>query len=247
MDHLDSKFKDNKEELLNNGITILQNIYDDDIILDLRKQILDNLSLMKQTRKDEDSRHLAAFHRYPEFEKLHGLVSCNETVLQFLDYVLDGKKVRSIGNDDITVNRSQHWHKDLLRGKYSTHLNSVDNIWSKQNCSVFRILLYLQDTSSLKIVKGSHLKPISLQNDDHAIPSDDDDVAVVTIKKGDIGIMDIRTTHRGATKEFFDNEYFKENKGILIATVLGEVDSKLTDNMEKGNFHRLMNWMERNP
>jgi hypothetical protein len=29
--------------------------------------------------------------------------------------------VRTIGLSDITINRSQDWHKDLLRGKYRCH------------------------------------------------------------------------------------------------------------------------------
>ncbi len=239
---MENFYEKNKQELEKNGITILKNVVDDHEIEQARNIMEKYSYLMKNTRDTKTALHLASFHRYPEFEKLHSLLSCNNIVLEFLDFVLDGKKVRSIGNDDIMINRAQHWHKDILRGKYSVYLDQ-GNICGKDDCHVYRILLYLQDSSSLKIIRGSHLIPISLENDKHALPKDTDEIIIIPVKKGDIAIMDIRTTHRGSSESVFNTPEAEINKSMLIATVLGSTESKLTDDMEKGNFNRLMDWM----
>src|SRR5262249_6755072 len=154
------------------------------------------------TRPTPSSRHLAGFHLYPELESLHNRLASNKRVLDFMGLVLRGQKARSIGLSDITINRSQHWHKDLLRGKYAPYLNGLD-IWDCECAGVYKLLMYLQEGASLKIVRGSHRVPVSLGSDEHAEPSDNDDVVEVSFKEGDVVVMDIRTSHRGSTEEVF--------------------------------------------
>jgi hypothetical protein len=92
---------------------------------------------LKNTRPTPSSRHLAGFHRYPELESLHGQLAGNKKVLNFMKLVLGVQQVRSIGLSDITINRSQNWHKDLLRGKYESYLNGVE-IWDCDSAGVYK-------------------------------------------------------------------------------------------------------------
>ena len=145
---------------------------------------------------------------------------------------------------DITINRSQHWHKDLLRGKYATYLNGVD-IWDCECPGVYKLRMYLQDGRSLKIVRGSHRVPLSLESDEYAEPSDNADVVDVWFKAGDVLVMDIRTSHRGSTEDVFLSQAYDDNPNILLSTALGVDGGKLTDAMEFGNARRLMDWHDR--
>src|SRR5262249_53517750 len=210
-----------------------------------REQVMKPWSLYKNTRPTQSSRHLAGFHRYPELESLHKLLAGNKKVLNFMKLVLGGQQARSIGLSDITINRSQHWHTDLLRGKYEPYLNGVD-IWEGECAGVYKLLMYLQDGTSLKIVRGSHRVPISLENDEHAEPGDNADVVDVSFKAGDVVVMDIRTSHRGSTEDVFQSGTYDDNPKILVSTALGVVGGELTDAMEFGNCRRLMDWQDRN-
>ena len=156
--------------------------------------------------------------------------------------VLVGQQARSIGLSDITINRSQHWHTDLLRGKYEPYLNGVD-IWGSECAGVYKLLMYLQD-GNLKIVRGSHRVPVSLENDEHAEPGDNADVVGVSFKAGDVVVMDIRTSHRGSTEDVFLSGVYDDDPKILVSTALGVDGGKLTDAMEFGNARRLMDWQD---
>ena len=101
------------------------------------------------------SGHLAGFHRYPELEHLHALVSSNPLVLDILRTATGCSQIRSIGLSDITVNRSQQWHVDLLRGRYQAHLQP-ETCWGSDGGGVYKILLYLQPGATLKVVPGAH-------------------------------------------------------------------------------------------
>jgi hypothetical protein len=131
-----------------------------------------------------------------------------------------------------------------LRGEYQSFLQDVD-VWGEEGGGVFRILLYLQDSSSLKIVKGSHLEPVALDKDEHCEPDDDSRVMSVSVEEGDIAVMDVRTSHCGSPEHVFQSEEFTVNPRAMVATTLGMVDGRLTDAMEAGNARRLMDWQER--
>src|SRR5262249_1322391 len=142
------------------------------------------------------------------------------------------------------INRSQHWHTDLLRGKYASYLNGVD-IWDSECAGVYKLLMYLQDGASLTIVRGSHRLPRSLENDEYAEPDDNADVVNVSIKAGDVVVMDIRTSHRGSTEEVFLSGAYDDHPKILVSTALGVDGGKLTNAMEVGNAQRLRDWRDR--
>jgi len=239
---IENNYLDWKVELVNDGLVVLPQIFSRSAIKDIRELILSNLSLLRNTRAAESSLHLAGFHRYPEFENLHSMLSCNEVVLGFLRYILDGGHVRNTGITDITINRSQCWHKDLLRGPYESLLQP-EVIWKSQG-EIFRIVVYLQDSSQLKIVPGSHREPISLQSDNEAVPVDNHRIKYISIKAGDVVVMDVRTTHRGADEAHFID--YDGGPSILVATTLGSDKSRLTDQLEYGNASRLRDWMNRN-
>src|SRR5262249_15250904 len=161
----------NVQELRRDGITVLEGVFDRETVDLSREQVMKHRSLYKNTRPTPSSRHLAGFHLYPELESLHNLLAGNKKVLNFMKLVLGGQQARSIGLSDITINRSQHWHTDLLRGKYAPYLNGV-NIWDIECAGVYKLLMYLQDGASLKIVRGSHRVPRSLENDQYTEPDD---------------------------------------------------------------------------
>jgi len=235
-------------QLKENGITILPSVFSQETVKILRNRILENTHLMKHTRSANYALHLASFHRYPELEKIHSMISCNDRILQFLRCVIGNKNkvIRSIGNSDIAINRSQQWHKDLLRGKYA-HYHTPENIWNEDKSTAYRIIFYLQESKNLQIVQGSHLVPQSLESDQALIPSDDAKILQLHIQSGDVVIMDIRTTHRGMTDEYVNEkkEPLIKHPSILVATVLGSVDSYLTLKMEEGNSYRLRDWDEK--
>lgn len=238
-----STMTDKIRSLKSEGLVVLNQIIDENIITDARKLILKNRDLLKNTRQTASSGHLAGFHRFPALEPLHTILSCNSIIMQFLESVLAGEKLRNIGLSDITVNRSQEWHNDLLRGKYEKHLN--ENIWEPNAGGVFKILLYLQNSESLKYIKSSHIKPISLSDDSLAQPSRNQEVSSIAVHTGDIVIMDIRCSHRGVDESFYANGQHDKNPKILISTVLGGINRELTRSMEIGNFYRLMDWDRR--
>ena len=238
---------DNTQQLLADGYTVLKGVFDKQTITQSRKRIIDNLSLFKNTRPTSSSLHLAGFHRFPKLEPLHTILSSNKTILNFLSEVLKGKDVRSIGLSDITINRSQCWHKDLLRNKFQSYIDDDSISWEKNSAGVYKILFYLQSGSSLKVVSGSHVEKVSLENDHYSEPSDDSLVRSVPVEEGDIVITDVRTSHRGSQESIFQSEEFVKNQCILTSTALGRIDGELTNAMEIGNFYRMIDWMKRNP
>src|SRR5262245_58016729 len=154
----------NLQELRRDGLTVLEGVYDRKTVDLSRKQVMEHWSLYKNTRPTPSSRHLAGFHLYPELVSLHNLLAGNKKVLNFMKLVLGGQQPRSIGLSDITINRSQHWHKDLLRGKYAPYLNGVD-FWDCECAGVFKLLMYLQDGTSLKIVRGCNALSMSREQE----------------------------------------------------------------------------------
>ena len=235
----------NVQELRKTGITVLKGVFDQETVRQLKRKVLKNRPLYKNTRPTPSSLHLAGFHRFPKLEPIHKLLAGNARILNFLKVLLEGKPVRSIGLSDITINRSQCWHKDLLRGEYQSFLDK-ETIWGAEGGGVFRLLLYLQKSSSLRIIEGSHLVPVSLEEDRHCEPEDDTGVVTVSVNEGDVAVMDIRTSHRGSPEHVFQSENFTSNPRALVATTLGIADGGLTNAMEQGNARRLKDWQERN-
>jgi GR25 family glycosyltransferase involved in LPS biosynthesis len=234
----------NVQELRRDGVTVLEGVFDREAIDLARGQVMEHGYLYKNTRPTPSSRHLASFHRYPELESLHSLLAGDTKLLSFMKLVLGGKQARSIGLSDITINRSQPWHTDLLRGKYAHYLNDVD-LWGGECAGVYKLLMYLQDGASLKVIRGSHRHPVSLENDEYAEPADNLDVMNVPAKAGDVVVMDIRTSHRGSTEEVFLAGAYDDDPKILVSTVLGLDGGQLTNAMEIGNSQRLLDWQDR--
>lgn len=236
----------NVKQLQRDGTTVLRGIFDKATVVQARQLVLDNRSLFKNTRPSPSAGHLPSFHRFPALELLHTMLSGNPIILEFLRFMLGGMGVRSIGLSDITINRSQHWHTDLLRGSFKTHMNG-SRPWDVDGGGVYKVLLYLQDGASLKTVSGSHIKPISLDDDHYSEPCENANINTIRVHAGDIVIMDIRSTHCGAEESAYASGQWDDNPRILISTMLGGIDCWLTRAMETGNFYRLMKWMDSNP
>jgi len=193
------------------------------------------------TRPNADSRHSAGFHRFPELEPLHQALETNVVIQAALANFYLPHETVAIGLCDITINRSQDWHTDLLRGKYARFL-SPGICWSAKTTSCVKALLYLQDSRSLKVVPGSHLRPVSLVNDGACIPARNANVTSVAVKSGDIVLMDIRTVHRGSTEAEMAKVAAGDAPRILVSTVFGARGAELTRAMQTGNTHRLRDW-----
>lgn len=238
---LDTKSIQNS--LSDNGYAVIPSAFSPQEIPDIRKEILANLHLFKCTRTSDNARHLASFHRHPRLEALHTRLSCNSKVLQSLEAVF-GEDLATIGLSDITINRSQQWHKDLLREKYAAHLDGVD-IFDSKALSPIKALLYLQPSSALKVVPGSHLHASDLKRGDSAMQEEWDDVQEVKIQSGDVILIDIRLTHAGSTESDLEEKSLDDNAKILVSTVFGRDKSLMARGMERGNMERLFDWQDR--
>lgn len=232
------------ESVRQSGAGVLCGAFDESEVAMARRTILDRTHLMRNTRPSPMSRHLAGFHRFPSLEPLHQLITGNQMVREAMADLL-GENFRTIGLTDITINRSQQWHKDLLRGRFSRHIDD-DQPCKNHHGKLFKVILYLQDSTSLHIVPGSHRQDISLERDEFAIPANGEVVEQVKARIGDAVIIDICTTHRGSGEEAFQSLTSFDSARILVSTVFGARDCEFADRMELGNMERLLAWQRAN-
>ena len=228
----------------NNGYYILKNIFNSSELENYRKKIFNHIDLFPNTRPSPNSRHLAGFHRYPELVTIHSEILSNNQIKEVFSLISDKGKWISIGLTDITINRSQQWHTDLLRGKYKSYIYT-DNLDSINEGGVYKILLYLQEGKNLKVVPKSH-KIFSPLNDNSSEKfASQNDIKTLEIGEGDVIIMDIRLQHKGATEDEMMKKELKDNAKILISTVIGESSKELTHQMMLGNAYRQADWDEK--
>lgn len=229
------------EQLNRDGCCVLPSIFNDERIEEFRKTTLDNLGSMGQTRDVAHSYHLAGFHRFPALSFLHSEIAANSSINEFLSEYYGSAPYFAIGLSDVTVNRSQHWHTDLLRGEYSTFLDAIDP-WSMRGDGCIKALVYLQTGRSLRIARGSHLVPTPLDDkllDDLAGTRE---VTQLEVNAGDVVMMDIRSLHRGSTDDEMRKPELADSPKILISTVFGPVKSAFAEAMQLGNAHRMARW-----
>jgi GR25 family glycosyltransferase involved in LPS biosynthesis len=234
-------------ELQEKGFTVLKGVFSPAEVEEFRQRVRHNLALFRNTRPSSSALHLAGFHRFPELETLHTQLAGNAVIRRFFEAVTGESVMQTIGLSDITINRSQCWHKDLLRGKFSSWLENREIIWGEDGGGVYKVLFYLQPGSSLKVIRGSHRIPIPLDDDHASEPDEQSPVVSIPVEPGDIVIMDIRMTHRGATEDVYASGRYDDDPRILVSTAMGAARKPLTRAMEIGNFHRLLDWMQRNP
>lgn len=230
------------EQVKTIGGVVIPGVFDGDTIESARHLVMDHSHIMPNTRPTPSSRHLAGFHDYPGLAPLQKMLTENVWVSEAMKRLCNGN-MRTIGLTDITVNRSQQWHKDLLRGEFLDYLGD-EFPCRKWHGSVFKVIAYLQDSNSLQILPSSHQQDISLDSDEPAIPSDDRGV-ILPARAGDAVIIDICTTHRGATEAVFASTSVEKYPKILVSTVFGETGAPLTERMEQGNSARLASWRSR--
>lgn len=237
------EFKRNSElsNLKKDGYHVLKSVFNQAQIELARNQVLKNLKLFKNTRTTISSRHLAGFHRYPQLDSLHSMLTSKEEIYKHISNELGGMEVVTIGLSDITINRSQEWHCDLLRGAFSSYLDE-DICWGANGGGVYKALLYLQQGKSLAVVPGSHTKKVSLADDAAAVPNDMQSISYIPVNPGDVVIMDIRLIHRGSHEVETELLKLDETAKILISTVFAGIGCPLTSAMEEGNFFRLKAW-----
>ncbi|WP_243611964.1 hypothetical protein [Shimia aestuarii] len=228
-------------ELDAEGVCVLSGALDAEKIAALRDTCLRQRGLMGQTRDIDHSQHLAGFHRFDAFAGVDQAFQHCDAINGFLDAYFGPGAYAPIGLSDITINRSQHWHTDLLRGPYARFLDGVDP-WASTRGECLKALIYLQDGKSLRFVKGSHRAPSPL--DDAAL----DELAraqrdtQLDIKAGDVVMMDIRGLHRGATDAEMARAEMVDAPKILLAHVFGKRGAPFAEAMEKGNAARMQDW-----
>lgn len=226
------------------GYCILPSVFSDSDIENFRAAAVANLGIMGQTRDVAHSYHLAGFHRFPSLSAIHARIASEGAINQFLSAYYGGSPYYAIGLSDITVNRSQQWHTDLLRGRYSKFLeNGI--AWQESGGSCIKALVYLQDGASLGILPGSHLVPSPL--DDPLLDSlaRSQNVVWLNVRAGDVVMMDIRMLHRGSTDEEMRRPELAQAPKILVSTVFGSIGSAFTQAMQIGNVHRMADWDRR--
>lgn len=225
------------------GVGVLPAAFDAASIDRARALVLAHTDLMKRTRPTPSARHLAGFERFPALEPLHAEIVDNAIVAAALHELL-GPSLRTIGLSDITIDRSQQWHKDLLRGDYRRFLGSVEPC-AHHHGEAYKVIWYLQGSSSLQVVPGSHRHDIDLSGDEHAIPGPEVSVASVPVEAGDAVIIDLCTTHRGADEATYLDRTADAPARILVSAVFTAVDSDFADRLEAGNAARLADWDRR--
>lgn len=233
--------KDLTRELVERGFCILPSVFGAADIAEFRAATEANLGSMGRTRDAAHSFHLAGFHRFPSLAALHGRIVSDGRINDFLADYYAGNRFYAIGLSDITVNRSQQWHTDLLRGRYADFLK--DGLaWGPPGAGCIKALVYLQDGASLGIVPGSHRVETPL--DDLLLDrlAQSKDVVKVAVKAGEVVMMDIRALHRGATDAEMSRPELAERPKILLSTVFGAIGSAFTQAMQIGNAHRMADW-----
>lgn len=231
--------------LADKGFCVVPRVFDAPIIDQMRRTILGNVGMMSNTRPTETARHLAGFHRFPCFEAIHAAIATDVQVRRILDSVYRDCQMIALGLSDITINRSQPWHTDLLRGDYAKYLTS-EICWEIAEPPCLKALVYLQDGASLHAIAGSHRQPIALSDDRNAVPADGAEIEPIKAEAGDVILMDIRTVHRGATEAEMAAKGLGADGKILISTVFGDRYSRLAQAMQKGNAERTVDWDMRN-
>lgn len=232
------------ESLDRDGVQILKAAISHSAIQDMRAAILAQKDQMASTRAAAHARHLAGFHRNDKLARVHETLADNPALQGALTAHYGAGNATLFGLSDITINRSQHWHTDLLRGKYARFLDGVD-VWAEPRATCIKALAYLQDGKSLRFVRGSHKSPTPL--DDVALEAlaDRSDVHQLTVEAGDIVLMDLRTLHRGSTDAEMSSETLEHSPKILVSTVFGQKNAPLTKAMAQGNAARLADWEAR--
>jgi ectoine hydroxylase-related dioxygenase (phytanoyl-CoA dioxygenase family) len=238
------EIQDAAEELRNKGYVVLQAIHSMPTIEAARATILEQRGLLRNTRPTPSAGHRAGFHRLPTLRPLHELVSSQSQIRAVLDAAVGGKGVRTVGLSDITMNRSQGWHRDLLRGPYQKYLDQ-NLIWDSSHGVLFKALLYLQRSSSLRLIAGSHLMRCRLDSDDESTPSDEDTIDSPWVEAGDVILMDLRMSHCGSPEKAFAVAEARRHPKLLVSTVFGAIESPLTAQLENGNSVRQADWDRR--
>lgn len=239
----EANIADAAANLRDRGYFIIEDAVPVEAVETARRSVLENLHFLKNTRPNPSSGHSAGFHRHPELEHLHMLVSNNALANRIIAEASGSPRVRSIGLSDITLNRSQQWHVDLLRGRYRKHL-TADICWGPEGGGVYKVLLYLQPGASLRVLAGAHAKPVPLDDDRKVEPDDEAEAQPVPVKAGSLVIMDIRLPHRGSSEEELATPASLETPKILVSTVLAGSNRPLGGAMERGNFERMLDWDE---
>jgi len=234
------------KKLKTDGYLLVSHAFCEDEIREMRLKVLSSLHHMSNTRPTKTAFHISGFHKHLELEHFHQKISGNKQVISALKAIYGEGTIVSLGISDITINRSQDWHTDLLRGPYASFINP-DFCWSRSAMPCLKVLVYLQDGDSLSVVPGSHFTPIDLSNDLNAIPNVNDDITMVSAKAGDVILMDIRLIHRGATEEQMQEKAIGIDSKILISTVFGEKSDPLARSIQQGQIKRLLDWEIRNP
>jgi hypothetical protein len=231
-------------DLRDQGFAILPGVFTTAEIEDFRETVTRHLGLMARTRSIAHAYHLAGFHRVETLVPLHAAIATNEPVQNFLCRYYDGQSFETIGLTDITVNRSQHWHTDLLRGAYSGFL-ADGSPWHETGHSCLKVLVYLQPGKSLRIAPGSHVAPSPLDDDQLEILAQASNPIQLHVEAGDVVIMDIRSLHRGSTDAEMSDPGLAHDPKILVSTVFGLSGSRFANAMKQGNALRLADWDRR--
>jgi len=231
------------ENLRANGYALITGAMSLNDVDQARSLIKNNLNHFYKTRHHIYSGHLPDFCSNLSLAALNDLLLKNLKLNNYLN--IDKNEYEDIGLNDITLNRSQDWHTDLLRGKYKNFLND-DLCWYKNDGVVYKILWYLQDGESLKVLSGQHTKPRPLESDIYAQPLEKDLITQVKVKSTDLVVMDLRLPHRGSSDSELEHIQSFDASKILVTTVVGKMGHELSNAMKIGNKERTNDWLFQN-
>ena len=213
---------DYKNELINNGYFILENVFTEEEIQTFKTEILTYIR-SHNTIRNSHGITIPDFITHNGLEKTATMKDKSE-IHDALKEVFDDN-YRFCSHNDIGINRIVGLHKDKLNGEYSKY-ETID-IWDIHNGEkheIVKVLIYLQDHSDnndgLQVIPGSHL----LRNITRT------GLVQLKPKIGDVIIFDQRITHRGMERQVMEPR-------ILVAFGFGK-NNIFTDNFEKGTVLR---------
>lgn len=212
-------------DLQDKGYVILNNFYNTNDIIKMRKIILNNLkNNILYTGNNSGSK--PDFLNDRNFYPLIPLLKLNDLHNE-MNKIFNAPFHLCFHND-IGLNRIVSWHKDTLNNQYKIYQKK--NIWEEFNGEkheIYKVLIYLQDHSldnnGLTLIEGSHNIP--------QIIIDESKKKIIHTKIGDIIIFDQRITHKGQTISF--NNYDR----ILISLGFGK-NNIFTKEFEEGTIKR---------
>jgi hypothetical protein len=223
------------------GYTIIDNVFSESFINELRKRVLALRNEGTQfgprpLRAVDPGITIPDFMARSEFAFMHRLPS-TPALKHVLNQVFRGADYRFCSHNDIGIDRIVGWHKDRLNDEYS-HYQSLP-LWASPQVDgghlIVKALIYLQDHThdddAMTIVPGSFRDPVIRTELARTIHP----------RKGSVVIFEQRSTHRGrGVVKGLLSRLAQQDERVLVSLGYG-LNNAYTTQFEHGTRARQAN------